>query len=159
MLCTALAERSLGARKLDLLLYRVDNALQAVRVGPAKPIRDRKRITRLLCDRIETWPVTYIGILPDIFREGQGVIAEGKIDPGSRIFTADTILATHDEKYMPPEVAGAMHKATARFPRVTLTIAALGFTRHPAAPAICDWRASFLRDRRFQNPRGRMCAR
>ena len=53
-LCERLEERGLGARKLDLLFYRVDNALQAVRVGTAKPIRDRKRITRLLCDRIET---------------------------------------------------------------------------------------------------------
>ncbi|MGI4880933.1 MAG: Y-family DNA polymerase [Janthinobacterium lividum] len=53
-LCVRLEERGLGARKLDLLFYRVDNALQAVRVGTAKPIRDRKRITRLLCDRIKT---------------------------------------------------------------------------------------------------------
>ena len=53
-LCTALEERGLGARKLDLLFYRVDNALQVVRVGTAKPIRDPKRITRLLCERIET---------------------------------------------------------------------------------------------------------
>lgn len=53
-LCAKLEERGLGARKLDLLFYRVDNALQAVRVGTAKPLRDRKRMTRLLCDRIET---------------------------------------------------------------------------------------------------------
>jgi cytochrome c-type biogenesis protein CcmE len=48
--------------------------------------------------------------LPDLFREGQGVIAEGRIDPASGVFTAETILAKHDEKYMPPEVAGAMRK-------------------------------------------------
>jgi protein ImuB len=53
-LCAALEERGLGARRLDLLFYRVDNALQAVRVGTAKPVRDRKRLTRLLCNRIET---------------------------------------------------------------------------------------------------------
>ncbi|GGE08462.1 cytochrome c-type biogenesis protein CcmE [Polymorphobacter glacialis] len=61
-------------------------------------------------DNARTWPVTYEGILPDLFREGQGVIAEGRIDPVSRVFTADTVLAKHDEKYMPPEVAGSMRK-------------------------------------------------
>ena len=54
LVCAKLEDRGLGARKLDLLFYRVDNALQAVRVGTAKPVRDRKRLTRLLCDRIET---------------------------------------------------------------------------------------------------------
>jgi protein ImuB len=53
-LCTALEEQGLGARKLDLLFHRVDDVLQAVCVGTAKPVRDRKRLTRLLCDRIET---------------------------------------------------------------------------------------------------------
>ena len=52
--------------------------------------------------------VRYTGIVPDLFREGQGVIAEGKFANG--VFIADNILAKHDEKYMPPEVAGAMHK-------------------------------------------------
>ena len=52
-LCAALEETGLGARTLDLLFHRVDDALQAVRVGTAKPVRDRKRLTRLLCDRIE----------------------------------------------------------------------------------------------------------
>ena len=53
-LCAALEERGLGARKLDLLFHRVDDALQAIRVGTAKPVRDRKQLTRLLCDRIDT---------------------------------------------------------------------------------------------------------
>ncbi len=64
----------------------------------------------IVTDNAKTWPVTYTGIVPDLFREGQGVIAEGRVDPASRVFVADTILAKHDEKYMPPEVAGAMHK-------------------------------------------------
>ena len=51
-----------------------------------------------------TVPVTYKGILPDLFREGQGVVAEGALDPGG-IFRADTVLAKHDENYMPKEVA------------------------------------------------------
>ena len=54
-------------------------------------------------------PVAYSGALPDLFREGQGVIAEGAID-GSGVFEADTILAKHDEKYMPREVADALKK-------------------------------------------------
>ena len=52
-LCAALEESGLGARMLDLQFHRVDDALQAIRVGTAKPVRDRKRLTRLLCDRIQ----------------------------------------------------------------------------------------------------------
>lgn len=52
-------------------------------------------------------PVRYEGILPDLFREGQGVIAEGAFD-GRGVFQASRVLAKHDEKYMPPEVAEAL---------------------------------------------------
>jgi cytochrome c-type biogenesis protein CcmE len=55
-------------------------------------------------------PVVYQGVLPDLFREGQGVVAEGTLD-GSGIFDADTILAKHDETYMPKEVADALKKS------------------------------------------------
>jgi len=51
--------------------------------------------------------VEYVGILPDLFREGQGVIARGSLD-GSGMFEASEVLAKHDEKYMPPEVADAL---------------------------------------------------
>ena len=54
-------------------------------------------------------PVSYRGILPDLFREGQGVIAEGQLQPGGT-FDADTILAKHDETYMPREVVEALKK-------------------------------------------------
>lgn len=53
--------------------------------------------------------VAYQGILPDLFREGQGVIAEGALEPGGT-FKADSVLAKHDEKYMPKEVADALKK-------------------------------------------------
>jgi cytochrome c-type biogenesis protein CcmE len=53
--------------------------------------------------------VAYQGVLPDLFREGQGVIAEGALDT-SGVFRADTVLAKHDEKYMPKEVADALKK-------------------------------------------------
>src|SRR5215467_8716620 len=55
-------------------------------------------------DRAETLPVTFTGVLPDLFREGQGVVAEGMLAPDG-VFRADSVLAKHDEKYMPPEVA------------------------------------------------------
>ena len=56
-------------------------------------------------------PVTYRGIVPDLFREGSGAVAEGRLQNG--IFVADTILAKHDERYMPPELGNlsAEHKA------------------------------------------------
>ncbi|HZH53289.1 MAG TPA: cytochrome c maturation protein CcmE [Microvirga sp.] len=53
--------------------------------------------------------VSYKGLLPDLFREGQGVVAEGALDPAG-IFKADTVLAKHDENYMPREVADALKK-------------------------------------------------
>jgi cytochrome c-type biogenesis protein CcmE len=55
-------------------------------------------------------PVAYQGVLPDLFREGQGVVAEGALD-GAGLFEADTILAKHDETYMPKEVADALKKS------------------------------------------------
>jgi cytochrome c-type biogenesis protein CcmE len=54
--------------------------------------------------------VAYDGILPDLFREGQGVVAEGKLRPDG-VFIASSVLAKHDEKYMPPEVAEALKKS------------------------------------------------
>jgi cytochrome c-type biogenesis protein CcmE len=54
--------------------------------------------------------VVYDGVLPDLFREGQGVVAEGKLR-GDGTFVASTVLAKHDEKYMPPEVAEALKKS------------------------------------------------
>jgi cytochrome c-type biogenesis protein CcmE len=62
-------------------------------------------ITFTVTDTIGEVPVTYTGILPDLFREGQGVVAEGVFREGDRIFVADTVLAKHDETYMPKDVA------------------------------------------------------
>jgi cytochrome c-type biogenesis protein CcmE len=61
----------------------------------------------VITDTVKTIPVSYTGILPDLFREGQGVVAEGKLDATGR-FLADSVLAKHDENYMPPEVAKAL---------------------------------------------------
>ena len=56
-------------------------------------------------------PVRYEGLLPDLFREGQGVVAHGRIDASGQ-FVADEVLAKHDENYMPPEVAESLHEPT-----------------------------------------------
>jgi cytochrome c-type biogenesis protein CcmE len=54
-------------------------------------------------------PVSYTGVLPDLFREGQGVVAHGKLN-STGVFVADEVLAKHDENYMPPEVAESLKK-------------------------------------------------
>ncbi len=78
--------------------------------------REGEAVTFTVTDFKATLPVAYTGVLPDLFREGQGVVAEGRLANG--VFDASTILAKHDERYMPPEVAkelgspGAEHHAT-----------------------------------------------
>lgn len=61
-------------------------------------------------DANRTVPVAYRGILPDLFREGQGVVAQGRLDAAG-VFRADEVLARHDETYMPPEVAEALRRS------------------------------------------------
>jgi cytochrome c-type biogenesis protein CcmE len=70
---------------------------------------DNLAVTFQVSDGSATLPVSYKGILPDLFREGQGVVAEGTLD-GAGVFRADTVLAKHDETYMPKEVADALKK-------------------------------------------------
>lgn len=62
-----------------------------------------------ITDLAQDVPVTYKGILPDLFREGQGVVVEGRMKDG--LFVADQVLAKHDETYMPPEVADALKQS------------------------------------------------
>ena len=61
-------------------------------------------------DTVKTVPVVYTGILPDLFKEGKGVVAQGKIGPDG-VFHATEVLAKHDENYMPPEAAAAIDQA------------------------------------------------
>jgi len=68
---------------------------------------DSLKITFDVTDNAETMSVEYTGILPDLFREGQGIVAMGNLQPDGR-FVAQEVLAKHDEKYMPPEVADAL---------------------------------------------------
>jgi len=79
-------------------------------VQPGSLVRgDNLSITFQVSDTSASLPVTYKGILPDLFREGQGVVAEGALDT-SGVFRADTVLAKHDENYMPKDVADALKK-------------------------------------------------
>jgi cytochrome c-type biogenesis protein CcmE len=61
-------------------------------------------------DNAQTIPVVYHGILPDLFKEGKGVVAQGALSPDG-VFVASQVLAKHDENYMPPEAAEALRKA------------------------------------------------
>jgi cytochrome c-type biogenesis protein CcmE len=65
----------------------------------------------IVTDYRNSIPVRYEGLLPDLFREGQGVVAHGRIDASGQ-FVADEVLAKHDENYMPPEVAESLHAPT-----------------------------------------------
>ena len=65
-------------------------------------------INFVVTDNAQSIPVKYSGLLPDLFREGQGVIAHGKLGTDG-VFMADEVLAKHDENYMPPEVAETLH--------------------------------------------------
>jgi len=79
-------------------------------VQPGSLVRgDNLAVSFEVADGSARLPVAYKGILPDLFREGQGVIAEGALDPAG-VFKADTVLAKHDETYMPKEVADALKK-------------------------------------------------
>ena len=71
-------------------------------------VKEPNQIVRfVVTDGANTVRVTHQGILPDLFREGQGVVTEGKLEPGG-VFNASTVLARHDENYMPREVADSL---------------------------------------------------
>jgi len=66
----------------------------------------------VITDTVHEMPVTYVGLLPDLFKEGKGVVAQGKLGEDG-VFVASEVLAKHDENYMPPEAQHAMDQATA----------------------------------------------
>jgi cytochrome c-type biogenesis protein CcmE len=72
--------------------------------------RDGIRVNFVVTDTAQNVPVRYEGILPDLFKEGKGVVAQGQLRDG--IFEAKEVLAKHDENYMPPEAAEALKNAT-----------------------------------------------
>ena len=77
--------------------------------------QDGLKVSFILTDTINQIEVVYEGILPDLFREGQGIVANGNLLSGNT-FKADQVLAKHDENYMPPEVAQALKDAGAEVP-------------------------------------------
>ncbi|MES2754569.1 MAG: cytochrome c maturation protein CcmE [Pseudomonadota bacterium] len=80
-----------------------------VQAGSIKRQADGVTIDFVVGDGKATTPVTFSGIAPDLFREKSGVVAEGQFQPDGR-FVASNLLAKHDERYMPPEIAGKMHE-------------------------------------------------
>ena len=81
-----------------------------VKVGSVK--RQDMAVEFVVTDTHQDVPVRYVGLLPDLFKEGKGVVAQGRLD-ASRLFVASEVLAKHDENYMPPEAQHALDKATA----------------------------------------------
>ena len=80
-----------------------------VKKGSIERQPDGVTISFVVTDNVETVPVRFTGIVPDLFKEDSGVVAEGSFQPDGS-FLATNILAKHDERYMPPQVAGEMHK-------------------------------------------------
>ncbi len=79
-------------------------------VKPGSLKRDGLTARFVVTDTSKEIPVAYTGILPDLFREGKGVVAQGKLTPSGE-FTATEVLAKHDENYMPPEAKHAVEQA------------------------------------------------
>lgn len=81
-----------------------------VEEGSVKREADGVSVRFIVTDTAKTVPVVYKGILPDLFKEGKGVVAQGKLEADG-VFHASEVLAKHDENYMPPEAADAVEKA------------------------------------------------
>ena len=85
--------------------FRVGGLVEA---GSVK--RDGVTVSFVVTDTLKAVPVRYEGVLPDLFKEGKGVVAQGKLGKDG-VFRADQVLAKHDENYMPPEAAAALKAA------------------------------------------------
>jgi cytochrome c-type biogenesis protein CcmE len=83
-----------------------------VEEGSVKREKDGLTVNFVITDTHKSIPVVYKGILPDLFKEGKGVVAQGKVEANG-VMRADEVLAKHDENYMPPEAADALKKAQA----------------------------------------------
>jgi len=84
-----------------------------VEVGSVKRQPDGVTVNFIVTDTAHSIPVSYHGVLPDLFKEGKGVVTQGKLD-SKGVFVASEVLAKHDENYMPPEAADAVKKANAK---------------------------------------------
>jgi cytochrome c-type biogenesis protein CcmE len=114
----------LSAFQKNLVFFFTPSQVVAREVPVGKPFRiggmvaerslqresDGLTVRFVVTDTVKSVPVVYTGILPDLFKEGQGVVAQGKVgDDG--VFVATEVLAKHDENYMPPEAAHAVEQA------------------------------------------------
>jgi cytochrome c-type biogenesis protein CcmE len=112
----------LGALKDSIVFFNSPTDVVEKNVAPGKRIRlggivqpgslnrgENLTVRFEVTDGNRAVPVTYTGLLPDLFREGQGVVTEGALD-NAGLFRADTVLAKHDENYMPKDVADALKK-------------------------------------------------
>jgi len=84
-----------------------------VEKGSVKREADGVSVQFVVTDTAKSIPVVYRGILPDLFKEGKGVVTQGKIGPDGK-FRAEEVLAKHDENYMPPAAQDALNQATAK---------------------------------------------
>lgn len=87
--------------------FRIGGLVEA---GSLKRDPDGLTVHFIVTDTAKSMPVVYKGILPDLFKEGKGVVAEGKLGADG-VFTSTQVLAKHDENYMPPEAAHALEQA------------------------------------------------
>lgn len=83
-----------------------------VQEGSVQREKDGLTVNFIITDMAKSLPVVYKGILPDLFKEGKGVVAQGKMEADG-LMHADEVLAKHDENYMPPEAADALKRAQA----------------------------------------------
>ena len=97
--------------------FRVGGMVEA---GSVKRQPDGVTVNFVVTDTAKSIPVAYKGVLPDLFREGKGVVTQGRLENG--VFIASEVLAKHDENYMPPEAADAVKKAQATNEKAARTI-------------------------------------
>jgi cytochrome c-type biogenesis protein CcmE len=112
----------LNAMRDSIVFFSTPQMVTEQKIAPGKRFRlgglvepgslkrgDQLAVNFVIADGSASVPVAFKGILPDLFREGQGVVTEGALD-GAGVFKADTVLAKHDENYMPKEVADSLKK-------------------------------------------------
>jgi cytochrome c-type biogenesis protein CcmE len=99
------------------LTFRIGGLVQAGSVA-----RDGVSVTFTVTDTAKSVPVRYEGVLPDLFKEGKGVVAQGQLGADG-VFAAREVLAKHDENYMPPEAADALQRADKMKAKVAGTLA------------------------------------
>ncbi|HTQ77039.1 MAG TPA: cytochrome c maturation protein CcmE [Burkholderiales bacterium] len=96
-----------------------------VEKGSLKRLPDGLTVEFVVTDTAKSIPVMYKGILPDLFKEGRGVVTQGRLGPDG-VFHATEVLAKHDENYMPPEAAQALSEAQAERTAKTVVVPAGG---------------------------------